>query len=114
MVRRNLASPPRYRAPSNCIGDFSSRWMALTQIPDSLVWTHFRYYRNAFTFSQGSLLALSPRLRWRLDRIREKLGGLFGTGNEPRRPQLCPACSTLVGANATRCHQCGASLTFSM
>jgi membrane associated rhomboid family serine protease len=59
-------------------------------------------------------LALSPRLRWRLDRIREKLAALFGSGNEPRRPQLCPACGTLVGANATRCHQCGASLTFSM
>jgi rhomboid protease GluP len=88
--------------------------MGLTQIPDSLVWTHFRYYRNAFTFSQGSLLALSPRLRWKLDRIREKLGGLFGSSNEPRRPQLCPACGTLVGANATRCHQCGANLTFSI
>ncbi len=59
-------------------------------------------------------MALSLHLRWRLDRIREKLGGLFGSSNEPRRPQLCPACGTLVGANATRCHQCGASLTFSM
>jgi len=27
---------------------------------------------------------------------------------------LCPSCRTLVGANATRCHQCGASLTFSL
>jgi rhomboid protease GluP len=59
-------------------------------------------------------LALSPRLRWRLDRIREQLGALFGSSNEPRRPQLCPACGTLVGASATRCHQCGASLTFSI
>lgn len=59
-------------------------------------------------------MALSPRLRWRLDRIREQLGGLFGGSNQPRRPQLCPACGTLVGANATRCHQCGASLTFSI
>jgi rhomboid protease GluP len=59
-------------------------------------------------------LALSPRLRWRLDRIREQLGGLFGGSNQPRRPQLCPACGTLVGANVTRCHQCGASLTFSI
>lgn len=89
--------------------------MGLTQIPDSLVLTHFRYYRNAFKFSQErSPLALSPRLRWRVDRIREKFGGLFGSSNEPRRPQLCPACGTLVGANANRCHQCGASLTFSM
>jgi rhomboid protease GluP len=89
--------------------------MGLTQIPDSLVLTHFRYYRNALTFSQErSPLALSPRLRWRLDRIREQLSGLFGDSNEPRRPQLCPACGTLVGASANRCHQCGASLTFSM
>jgi len=27
---------------------------------------------------------------------------------------LCPACRTLVGADATRCHECGASLTFSL
>ncbi|HXX44313.1 MAG TPA: rhomboid family intramembrane serine protease [Candidatus Acidoferrales bacterium] len=30
------------------------------------------------------------------------------------RPKLCPSCGTLVGATATRCHQCGASLTFSL
>lgn len=59
-------------------------------------------------------MALSPRLRWRLDRIREQMSGLFGGSKEPARPQLCPACGTLVGASATRCHQCGASLTFSM
>jgi rhomboid protease GluP len=59
-------------------------------------------------------LALSPRLRWRLDRIREQMSRLFGGSKEPPRPQLCPACGTLVGANATRCHQCGASMTFSM
>jgi membrane associated rhomboid family serine protease len=59
-------------------------------------------------------LALSPRLRWRLDRIREQMSGLFGGSKEPPRPKLCPACGTLVGATATRCHQCGASLTFSM
>jgi len=58
-------------------------------------------------------LNLSPRMRWKLDRIREKMRGIFG-GNEPPRPKLCPACGTLVGATATRCHQCGASMTFSM
>ncbi|MGA8221461.1 MAG: rhomboid family intramembrane serine protease [Candidatus Acidiferrales bacterium] len=42
------------------------------------------------------------------------MSGLFGGSKEPARPQLCPACGTLVGASATRCHQCGASLTFSM
>jgi len=43
------------------------------------------------------------------------MSGLFGGGpKEQRRPQLCPACGTLVGATATKCHQCGASLTFGM
>jgi len=27
---------------------------------------------------------------------------------------MCPSCGTLVGATATRCHQCGASMTFSL
>ena len=35
--------------------------------------------------------------------------------SEPKqlRPRLCPACGTLVGATATKCHQCGANMTFS-
>jgi rhomboid protease GluP len=41
------------------------------------------------------------------------MSGFFG-GSKQGRPQLCPSCGTLVGANATRCHQCGANLTFSM
>jgi rhomboid protease GluP len=41
------------------------------------------------------------------------MSGFFG-GRKQGRPQLCPSCGTLVGANATRCHQCGANLTFSM
>jgi len=40
------------------------------------------------------------------------MSGFFGRG-EPR-PKLCPSCGTLVGATATRCHQCGANLTFSL
>jgi rhomboid protease GluP len=59
-------------------------------------------------------LVLPPRLRWRLDRIREQLSGIFGGRQQQPSPKLCPACGTLVGASATRCHQCGASLTFSM
>jgi len=59
-------------------------------------------------------LPLSPRLRWKLDKIREQMSGLFGMSDEPKRPRLCPACGTLVGATATRCHQCGASMTFSI
>jgi rhomboid protease GluP len=42
------------------------------------------------------------------------MSGIFGEGREQPRPKLCPACGTLVGAGATRCHQCGASMTFSM
>ena len=57
----------------------------------------------------------SPRLRWKLDRFHEKMSGLFGQGaRKTPRPKLCPACGTLVGATATKCHQCGASLTFGM
>jgi len=42
------------------------------------------------------------------------MSGFFSRDKGSGRPQLCPACGTLVGANATRCHQCGASLTFGM
>jgi rhomboid protease GluP len=59
-------------------------------------------------------LELSPRLRWKIDQFKQKLGGVFGGRRENGRPKLCPACGTLVGSNATRCHQCGANLTFSL
>ena len=38
---------------------------------------------------------------------------MFHSEPKPLRPRLCPACGTLVGATATKCHQCGASMTFS-
>jgi rhomboid protease GluP len=69
---------------------------------------------NALTLSQGTLLVISPRLRWKLDRFKEQMRDLFGGAKENPRPKLCPACGTLVGATATKCHQCGASLTFGM
>jgi rhomboid protease GluP len=53
-------------------------------------------------------------LRWKLDRFKEQISGAFGGKPEDARPKLCPACGTLVGASATRCHQCGASMTFSL
>jgi rhomboid protease GluP len=59
-------------------------------------------------------LPLSPSQRRSLDQIREKMSGIFGGPREQPRPSLCPACRTLVGAGAKRCHQCGANLTFSM
>ncbi len=59
-------------------------------------------------------MALSPRLRYKLDRMREQFSGLFGGEREAPRPKLCPSCGTLVGASATKCHQCGASMNFGM
>src|SRR5258708_19783752 len=37
-----------------------------------------------------------------------------GGGSQQPRPQLCPNCGSLVGINATRCHNCGTNLKFSM
>jgi rhomboid protease GluP len=60
-------------------------------------------------------LPIPIRWRWKLDRFREQLKGFFGAKKkEDARPRLCPACGTLVGANQSRCHQCGANLTFSL
>jgi len=55
-------------------------------------------------------------LRWRLkiDRLRGSFSSMFQSKEKQGRPGLCPACGTLVGSSATRCHQCGASLTFSL
>ena len=36
----------------------------------------------------------------------------FGRDKQPR-PQICPACGSLVGINATKCHECGTNLRFS-
>jgi len=41
--------------------------------------------------------------------------GFFGGGEEQQpRPKICPACGTLVGISATRCHACGTNLRFSL
>jgi rhomboid protease GluP len=60
-------------------------------------------------------MPLPVRWRYKLDRWRSDIRGTFRprSAGQPR-PRLCPACGTLVGANATRCHQCGASMTFSL
>jgi len=39
---------------------------------------------------------------------------MFRAAEKPARPRVCPACGKLVGATATKCHECGASLTFSL
>jgi|SRR5579863_9846085 len=53
-------------------------------------------------------------MRGKLDRIRRNILSAWGGEKEQPRPKLCPSCGTLVGAGATRCHQCGASMTFSL
>ena len=58
-------------------------------------------------------MALPYRWQWRLDRWKSALRGFFGGEQQPR-PKLCPACGALVGISATRCHECGASLRFSL
>ncbi|MDE3110296.1 MAG: rhomboid family intramembrane serine protease [Acidobacteriota bacterium] len=59
-------------------------------------------------------MALSPRARWKIEQFQKKLSGIFSGQKEAPRPKICPACGSLVGTTATRCHQCGASLTFSL
>lgn len=49
----------------------------------------------------------------RVNKIKNSLRGLFG-GQEAPRPKMCPACGTLVGISATKCHECGTSMTFSL
>jgi rhomboid protease GluP len=59
-------------------------------------------------------LVLSPRARWKIEKFFKKLAGSTAPESEQPRPKLCPACRTLVGAGATRCHNCGASMRFSL
>jgi membrane associated rhomboid family serine protease len=59
-------------------------------------------------------LALPYRWQWRIERWKNALRGFFGGGEEQPRPKLCPVCGALVGISATRCHECGASMRFSL
>ena len=63
--------------------------------------------------SQGGELALPYRWQWRVERWKNAMRGFFGGEQQPR-PKICPACGALVGISATRCHECGASLRFSL
>ena len=58
-------------------------------------------------------MPLPYRWQWRLERWKSALRGFFGGEQQPR-PKLCPACGSLVGIGASRCHECGASLHFSL
>ena len=71
------------------------------------------YYRHAKFYEQGDAVPLPVRWRYKIDRWRSQIAGLFHSEPKQQRPRLCPACGTLVGATATKCHQCGASMTFS-
>ena len=60
-------------------------------------------------------LALPYRWQVRLEKLKNSLRGVFGGGgDEQPRPKLCPACGSLVGTTATRCHECGTNLRFSL
>ncbi|MBS1841326.1 MAG: rhomboid family intramembrane serine protease [Acidobacteria bacterium] len=61
-------------------------------------------------------MALPYRWQIRLDRLKRSFAGVFGSGGgeQQPRPKLCPACGSLVGISATKCHECGTNLTFSL
>jgi membrane associated rhomboid family serine protease len=59
-------------------------------------------------------MTVAHELQLRVDKMKNSLRRLFGGTPEAPRPKMCPACGTLVGINATRCHFCGTSMNFSM
>ena len=60
-------------------------------------------------------MALPYRWQWRVERWKNSLRQMFGGGEKQQpRPKLCPACGALVGIHATKCHECGTSLRFSL
>ncbi len=58
-------------------------------------------------------MPLPVRWRYKIDRWRSQIAEMFHSEPKQLRPRLCPACGTLVGATANKCHQCGANMTFS-
>ena len=60
-------------------------------------------------------MPLPYQWQYRIERWKNAVRGFFGGGgNQQPRPKLCPACGSLVGISATKCHQCGTNLTFSL
>jgi rhomboid protease GluP len=57
---------------------------------------------------------LPVRWRYKLDRWRSEIASRLHSEPKVARPRLCPACGQLVGASATHCHQCGASMSYSL
>ena len=58
-------------------------------------------------------MPLPYQWQMRVEKWKNAARGLFGGDQQPR-PKLCPACNALVGINATKCHECGANLRFSL
>jgi rhomboid protease GluP len=56
---------------------------------------------------------LPVRWRYKLDRWRSQMAQMFHSEPKQMRPRMCPSCGTLIGASATKCHQCGANANFS-
>ncbi len=59
-------------------------------------------------------MRLPLRWRYKFDRWRDSLARSFRSQQTAGRPRLCPACGTLVGSTASKCHECGASVSFSL
>jgi rhomboid protease GluP len=59
-------------------------------------------------------LPISYQWQQRINRWKQATGFFGGGGENQPRPKLCPACGSLVGISATRCHECGANLRFSL
>lgn len=61
-------------------------------------------------------MALSYEWQRRVERWKNTMRGFVGGGGgqQQPRPQICPACGSLVGISATKCHVCGTSLRFSL
>ena len=58
-------------------------------------------------------MPLPYQWQMRVEKWKSAMRGFFGGEQQPR-PKICPACGSLVGISATRCHDCGTSLRFSL
>ena len=58
-------------------------------------------------------MPLPYQWQMRVEKWKSAMRGFFGGEQQPR-PKICPACGALVGISATRCHECGTSLRFSL
>src|SRR5579862_345358 len=93
---------------------FATRYSPLEPTAFSRPEQIFRIIDRPLIRSQGDRVPLPIRWRYKIDRWRNQFGSLFRRQPAVARPRLCPACGTLVGSTAGRCHQCGANLTFSL